>query len=52
MVSLSFFVALRRREHRGWSGAKAKAQGPQSETGFCLSRSKTARREQAKRDQL
>jgi len=33
-----------------WSGAKAKAQGPQSGAGFCLSRSEAARREQAQRD--
>ena len=43
--------ALSRREQRGWSAAKAKAQGPRSGTGFCLSRSEAARREQAQRDQ-
>ena len=43
--------ALSRREQRGWNAAKAKAQGPRSGTGFCLSRSEAARREQAQRDQ-
>ena len=42
--------ARSRREQRGWSGAKEKAQGPRSGTGFCLSRSEAAYREQAQRD--
>ena len=42
--------ARSRREQRGWSAAKAKAQGLRSGSGFCLSRSEAARREQAQRD--
>ena len=42
--------ARSRREQRGWSGAKGKAQPPRSGGGFCLRRSEAARREQAQRD--
>ncbi len=42
-------MRLSRREQRGWSGARGKAQPPQSGGGFCPSRSEAARREQAKR---
>lgn len=42
--------ALSRREQHGWTEARAKAQGPQSGTGFCPSRREAVRREQAKRD--
>ena len=37
-------------EQRGWNGARAKVQGPQSGTEFCPSRSEAARREQAEHD--